>query len=328
MRIENWSAGGSYSQVTGRRIFLRQGGSGRPLVLIHGFPAGSWIWHRMWPRLAERWAVIAPDLLGFGLSDKPPEADYTIAQQADILDALLIQLGLREVDVLAHAYGVSVAQELLARRVHAGSGAGSGAVGQPPVAIRSMCFLNGAVFPEANRRTFGQRLTVSAIGPLVVRIAGLPYAPFRRNMLRVFGRETKPNEADLEAFWTLLRRNGGERVIWKLMTYLAQREANRERWVTAMERGTIPLHMILGPDDPLSGAQDRRWREVLPHHGVTVLTSPIGHFPQFEGPLQVARAYEGFRAGIGGDLDTTNRAMGRARARGERLHPVTGGGRR
>ena len=249
MQVEEWSAAGHYAEVAGQRIFLRQGGSGPPLVLIHGFPAGSWIWHRIWPHLAARWTVIAPDLLGFGLSDKPAEADYTISQQADIVDTLLTQLGLREVDVLAHAYGVSVAQELLARRVHDPPGADA----VPPVAIRSICFLNGAVFPEANRRTFGQRLTVSAIGPLVGWVAGFPYAPFRRNMCSVFGRDTKPTEADLKAFWTLLRHNGGERVIWKLMTYLAQREANRERWVGAMERSGIPLHMILGRAMPEFG---------------------------------------------------------------------------
>ena len=74
-------------------------------------------------------------MLGFGLSEKPNHRNYTIHQQADIVEALIKDKQLKKFHVLAHDYGDTVAQELLARQVE-GSGEG---------AWLSCCFLNGRI---------------------------------------------------------------------------------------------------------------------------------------------------------------------------------------
>src|SRR5690606_35710570 len=53
-------------------IAVRLGGSGPPLLLLHGYPQTSAIWHAIAPRLAERFALVMPDLPGYGASTKPP----------------------------------------------------------------------------------------------------------------------------------------------------------------------------------------------------------------------------------------------------------------
>jgi pimeloyl-ACP methyl ester carboxylesterase len=53
-------------------IFVRHGGSGPPLLLLHGYPQTHLMWHRVAPRLAEEFTVVAPDLRGYGASSKPP----------------------------------------------------------------------------------------------------------------------------------------------------------------------------------------------------------------------------------------------------------------
>jgi len=79
------------------------------------------------------------DMLGFGLSDKPAEFHYSVAASADQWVALAQAKALTAVDVLAHDYGNTVAQELLARQLE----------GRLPFRLRSIAFLNGGLFPEA-----------------------------------------------------------------------------------------------------------------------------------------------------------------------------------
>ena len=97
------------------RVFYRRAGRGTALLLLHGYPTSSGDWSRVWDALAERFDVIAADMLGFGESDKPRGHRYRIGEQADLQLALLDHLGIRACHVLAHDYGDTVGQELLAR---------------------------------------------------------------------------------------------------------------------------------------------------------------------------------------------------------------------
>src|SRR5688500_16205476 len=69
-------------------IFIRRKGSGKPLLLLHGFPETHLMWHRVAPTLAEEFTVICADLRGYGASGKPPSSpDHTpYAKRAMALD--------------------------------------------------------------------------------------------------------------------------------------------------------------------------------------------------------------------------------------------------
>ena len=60
--------------VNGVGIHVSHGGSGPPVLLLHGYPQTHAEWHKVVPLLAERHTVVAPDLRGYGDSDKPPAA--------------------------------------------------------------------------------------------------------------------------------------------------------------------------------------------------------------------------------------------------------------
>src|SRR5690349_7698948 len=113
--LEEWRAQGRSYEHHRQEIFYRDEGAGEILLCIHGFPTASWDWHAIWPELVARFRVIAPDMVGFGFSAKPADYSYSIMDQADLHEGLLASLGIRRAYILAHDYGDTVAQELLAR---------------------------------------------------------------------------------------------------------------------------------------------------------------------------------------------------------------------
>jgi pimeloyl-ACP methyl ester carboxylesterase len=143
--IEQWWSDGERVELelsgVPRSIFVSRSGSGPAITLLHGFPSSSHDWHKVAPALAAGHSLLAPDFLGFGASDKPPEHDYSIHEQADLVEALWAREGLETSVVVAHDYAVSVAQELLARR----------AEGRLGVEIEALHLLNGGLYPDVHR---------------------------------------------------------------------------------------------------------------------------------------------------------------------------------
>ena len=92
------------------------GGSGPPLLLLHGHPQTHAIWHRVAPRLAEQFTVVACDLRGYGDSSKPPgaldHANYSKRAMASDMVAVMQSLGFATFRVLAHDRGARVAHRL------------------------------------------------------------------------------------------------------------------------------------------------------------------------------------------------------------------------
>ena len=105
-----------YATVRGRRLFYREAGpaDAPAVVLLHGFPASSFMFRDLIPRLADRYHVIAPDHLGFGWSDAPPagEFGYTFDALAGLTADLLGQLGVIRYAMYVQDYGAPVGWRL------------------------------------------------------------------------------------------------------------------------------------------------------------------------------------------------------------------------
>lgn len=283
MQLSEWQRGASRFDYRGHPIFYRDEGRGPVLVCIHGFPTASWDWHKLWPALTARFRVVAPDMIGFGLSAKPRRYDYSLRDQAALHEALLAALGITAVHILAHDYGDSVAQELLARHDQ------RRVAGTAGLAIHSLCFLNGGLFPESHRARVAQKLLHSPLGPLLGRL--MSERGFRASFAPIFGPHTQPTDAELATAWQLVAHNDGQRIAHRLIRYIDERRECRERWVGALQHTDVPLRFINGPEDPVSGAHmAARYRELVPNPDV-VLLDGIGHYPQLEAPEQVLKSY-------------------------------------
>ncbi|HEY0505265.1 MAG TPA: alpha/beta hydrolase [Lysobacter sp.] len=285
-QLQQWQAAGHTFEHWGRSVFYRDEGRGPVLLCIHGYPTASWDWHRIWPRLVDRHRIIAPDMLGFGFSDKPRDFDYSIAGQATLHEQLLASLGIDEAHVLAHDYGDTVAQELIARQHERTQR------GEPGLRLRTVCLLNGGLFPETHRARPIQTLLRSPLGPLLVRV--LDERAFRRSFKALFGADTQPDDAELARFWALIDHNGGRANLGRLLHYIGERKRHRARWVGALVEATMPLRLVAGLADPVSGAHMvQRYRELVPRADVVALPG-IGHYPQWEDAGHVADALLAF----------------------------------
>ena len=290
--LSDWKAAGDWLSFRGHRIFCRHqpgpAADSPVLLLIHGFPTASWDWAPLWSALAEDFELLAVDMLGFGWSAKPPQHRYSILEQADLQQAAMGHIGRNVGHVLAHDYGDTVAQELLARHLHREQGA---------LTVESLCLLNGGLFPECHRARPIQKVLNSPLGGLVSRLTSERL--FRRSFAAVFGSQTQPSDAELAAFWALVSDQQGQRISHRLIKYIDERRTHRARWVGALAAAAVPQRFINGLEDPVSGAHMvRRYRERVPTADVVELPG-IGHYPQIESPAAVLDAIREFHRQLG-----------------------------
>lgn len=280
MNLEKWQQHGSYFEYQGHRIFYRMSGeSNEVLLCLHGFPTSSHDYYKIWDTLSGKFTLLAFDMIGYGLSDKPSGFGYTTFDQVDILESLLEQLNIKKIHILAHDYGNTITQELLARAEE----------NRLNFSIESICLLNGALFPETHRPILAQKILISPVGFLFGRL--ISDGRFKAGLASVFGKDTQPTEAEFADFIAAFKHNNGRKIAHKLIRYMTERAKYRERWVPPLQKTKIPLRFIDGLDDPVSGAHlVKRFREIMPHKDIIELPG-IGHFPHFEVPERVIELF-------------------------------------
>ena len=280
MNIKEWKERGKSYMHRNQHIFYVDEGQGDVVVCIHGFPTSSWDWHLIWQPLCEHFRVIAIDMIGFGYSDKPRDYHYSIMDQADLHENVLHHLGIDAAHVLAHDYGDTVTQELLARKSAC------------KFVIKSVCLLNGGLFPETHRPRFIQTLLASRCGFLVKEF--LNFRSFARSFRKIFAENTLPTEDELKIFWDLISYNSGHKVAHKLIRYMKERRTFRDRWVEALIHADMPRMLINGVDDPISGKHMvERYNELVSTKNV-VLLEGTGHYPQLEATQRVLTEFFAF----------------------------------
>jgi pimeloyl-ACP methyl ester carboxylesterase len=241
---------------------------------LHGFPISSWDWVKLHGALRSRRRDVTLDFLGFGASAKSKRHRYSIVEQADLVVETWRHHGVRRTAVVAHDYGVSVAQELMARRDE----------GALDVELTRLVFLNGGLFPALHRPTRIQKALAGRLGPVVARL--MNENGFVASYREVLGQP--PDDAELREHWRAFSRDHGHHNVHALLGYIAERRLHEDRWVGALIDSDLPKHFVWGPEDPVSGAHVLPEIEArVPGAQVTVLDG-LGHAPHMEAPERVA----------------------------------------
>jgi pimeloyl-ACP methyl ester carboxylesterase len=257
----------------GHRVFYREAGSGPVVVLVHGITSTSATWANVLPYLAERFTVIAPDLLGHGESAKP-RGDYSLGAYASGIRDLLMALGHERATFVGHSLGGGVAMQLAyqfpehCERLVLVS---SGGLGRDITALLRAASLPGSelVLPLlVNERVLGAGRLVGR----VLRRVGLRVHTDLEEVLR--GHASLSDGEARAAFIHTLRTivdPWGQRVDASDRLYLAQ---------------AIPFLILWGERDPIIPVEHAREAHQLVPGSRLELFPNAGHFPHLDDPLR------------------------------------------
>jgi pimeloyl-ACP methyl ester carboxylesterase len=283
-------SGDELQEITlhGHRVFYRGGGSGPVLVLVHGITSTSATWSRVLPYLAERFTVVAPDLLGHGDSAKP-RGDYSLGAYASATRDLLIALGHQRATFVGHSLGGGVAMQLayqFPEHCERLVLVASGGLGRDISAILRAASVPGSelVLPLlVNDRVIGAgRAVGSALGRVGLRVH-TDLGEVLRGHASLSDREAR--SAFLHTLRTIVDV-GGQRVDATDRLYLAQ---------------AIPFLIVWGERDPIIPVRHGRdAHELVPGSRLEIF-SDAGHFPHLDDPLRFVRVLTEF-------IDTTEPA--------------------
>jgi pimeloyl-ACP methyl ester carboxylesterase len=277
-RVRAWQERGHSEEFRGYGIHsFHRPGEGPLLLLLHGFPSSSYDWRLLLEEDVPG-NVLAFDFLGFGLSDKPREHDYSLFWQADLSEELVRRHGDgRPVLILAHDMGTSVANELMARDLE----------GKLEMELAGIVLFNGSMVLEAASPTPAQRALRSPLGPLVARLSS--ERVFRHQFGSVFSDAHPLSDAEAADQWSLVCHNGGRTLGHRLVSYMDQRETHAERWHGAIRDWPGELSLAWGLRDPVATtAVLAALQELRPQVPVSELPE-LAHYPQLEDPGQIAR---------------------------------------
>ena len=259
--------------VDGSQVYVEQWGVGDPVLLIHGFGGSSHNWVRVADELSDRYQLVAPDLRGFGWSERPHEYQaYSFENQVETVLGVLDALEIDRAHVVGHSYGGGVALWLASRH---------------PERVRSLVLV-GSTLPGTEFDT-GRRLrSAGPLTPIAVRWMLRP--SFLRNALESsYYDPGKVDEALVEEYRERLRVEGVNRAFRGLTA-----ESSRPQGSIDIDALEMPTLVLWGSEDPLLPAESgQRFAEAIPD-GTFVAIPKCGHTPMEEMPAAFVAAIEPF----------------------------------
>jgi pimeloyl-ACP methyl ester carboxylesterase len=280
-RVTAWRERGRDEEFRGRRIHVFERGGRGPLVLfLHGFPSSSYDW-RLLLEEETKHAALAPDFLGFGLSEKPRDHEYTLHWQADLVEELVKRHGSGEpIFLVAHDMGTSVATELMARDIE----------GSLEMEIAGALLLNGSMVQGAASPTLGQRILRSRAARFLSALSTERF--FRQQFGSIFSTDHPLSDEEAEDQWALICEGGGRTLNHKTIRYMEERFRHAGRWHGALRDWPKPLSLAWGMRDPV--ATENVLDAVLDLRPGASLTrfDDLGHYPQIEDPGAVDSALQ------------------------------------
>lgn len=230
--------------VDGLDLFYLEAGKGPPILLVHGFPVSSRIWHLVMGPLAEHHRVLALDLPGFGESDRPPAFSYDFVGFADALNGFQRAVGAHPATIVGHSMGGAIS--LATAVLH-------------PGAASRLVLVDALVYPKPLPLE-GRLALMPVLGPFVFKKL------YRlRDLRRYFERDVYKDksfatDAAVNYFWQCLERPGGKDAAYRTLVTLSDVAPISE----LPPRVTCPTLVIWGDEDrvfPLAHGQ-RLTREI------------------------------------------------------------------
>jgi len=284
--VADWERRGRYRDLLGFAVFTIDiaptgGEDDAPVLILHGFPTCSFDFHLVVDALATTRRVLLLDMLGYGLSEKP-DMRYTLARQADVVQAFVADVGLSTLTLLTHDMGDTVGGELLARQSE----------GAWPVDIVRRVITNGSIYIEMAHLSTGQQLLLGLPDKRLDDSFDLGESAFGASLAATFSPRSAVDADELTAAWELVSHHDGQLLLPRTIRYIEERRRYQERYTGAIEDHPSPLAIVWGSDDPIAVPDmASRLHEARPDAALTRLTD-VGHYPMLESPHRFLDAVE------------------------------------
>ena len=253
--------------VDGFRLRYLAGGSGAPLLLIHGIAGFSFSWRKNFSHLIGDFRVLAPDLPGVGYSERSDKLDASIPGMARILFRFLDTIQVNSAHIVGSSHGGAVVMEMAAQR---------------PERIRSMVLV-APVNPYAEKYQGRIRFMGSSMGQLFMRLAPWMAVPLQRYAIgRMYGDRSKMPTGTAEGYCKPLRIAGTIPHLLRCFQTWPEDIQNLQSKFTRMS--DVPTLFIWGERD---GAVELQSGEKLRSHfhdAQLVVLPGAGHLPYEEAP--------------------------------------------
>ncbi len=285
--VDAWRARGRWLRLAGYGVFTvdipaTAGEHAEPLLVLHGFPTSSFDFHGVVDALAVHRRVLLLDLVGYGLSSKPDRA-YTLSMQADVVIEWCRALGIRQLSLLTHDMGDTVGGELLARQLE----------GAWEVEIVRRVLTNGSIYIEMAQLSAGQQLLLALPDEPLPAASAPDATALARSLAATFAPDAQVDDGEVGAMAALVTRDGGARILPRLIRYIEERRRHQHRWTGAIEAHPAPLAVVWGAEDPIAVVDmAHRLGDARPDATVTVLDG-VGHYPMVEAPQRFVAAVRG-----------------------------------
>lgn len=282
--VAEWERAGSRRRLLGHDIFVldraaRNAESGPPVLVLHGYPTCSFDWRHVLGALCAHRRVVLLDFVGFGLSDKP-DVPYSLFHQADIVEALVAELGLTEIALVTHDMGDSVGGEVLARQID----------GDSALRVAERIVTNGSIYIDDAQLTVGQQLLLNLPDEPIDPEVGPTEEMFCSGLASTFSPDFPPDAEELGAQWELVSRGDGHRLLARIIRYIPERRTHEHRWTGAIEHHDSPLRIVWGDADPVAVYDmAQRLSAAVPTAELVTLEG-VGHYPMIETPGRFADA--------------------------------------
>ena len=258
-------------RIHGHQVGYYAAGSGPALILVHGVASSSRTWRQVMPRLAERFTVVAPDLLGHGASAKL-RGDYSLGAHASGIRDLMVALGIDRATLVGHSLGGGVAMQFayqFPERIERLVLVGSGGLGEEVSLLLRVLTLPGAeyILPLGCRPEFSRAIARGTgwLGRIGVRPSALAEEIWN-------GYVSLGTKDSRNAFLHTLR---------SVVDVTGQRVSAIDRLYLARE---VPTLIVWGDRDPLIPVAHGRRAHRAIKGSVLKVYRDVGHFPHFDEP--------------------------------------------
>lgn len=274
-----------FIEIEGVRVHYQEAGErGAPvLLLIHGFAASNFVWSEaLMPLASAGFRVLAPDMVGFGFSDKPRDGDYTIEAQARVIVSLMNELGIERATLVGSSYGGAVASVCALDNASR---------------VERLVLVSPVINDELKRNPLFLLARVPVLGELSAPVLVDAREFVKKRLRRMYGADNGHllEEKRVAAHVLPLRAASTQRALLRTARQWSCTRVEREA-------GNIrqPTLLIWGAQDkdvPLRHGQ--RLHGLIPHSRLYVFPN-CGHLPQEERPTEFSSLVAEFCKSVDG----------------------------